>query len=201
MFTPKYTITEQLLANITRINSLIFDFNTKRFPHVVLMELQKTAEAVSSYASTSIEGNPLPLTEVKRILKTKPEYIRDSEKEVLNYNKALQELNERIDKDNLSLSVDGIIHIHQQVMIGLLPDFKLGRLRNEPVFVNDPKTGQAVYLPPDVKDVSPLMEDLVTICLWNMPARIKGLMVCLFCLINVTRSSMSGLTSLTSGGK
>ena len=90
MFKPKYTITNNLLANIKRINYLVHELNNRRFPNVILLELERTAREVSSYASTSIEGNPLPLTEVKKILKLKPTHIRDSEKEVLNYNQALQ---------------------------------------------------------------------------------------------------------------
>ncbi|MGD0523180.1 MAG: hypothetical protein ABSA43_01335, partial [Candidatus Microgenomates bacterium] len=77
MFTPKYSITDQLLANITRINSLVRDLNDRRFPKIVLAEFEKTAREVSSYSSTSIEGNPLPLTEVKKILKSKPANIRN----------------------------------------------------------------------------------------------------------------------------
>src|SRR3989344_3261498 len=96
MFAPKYTITDRLLANIKRINTLVNKLNDKRFPNVVLLELEKNAREVSTYASTSIEGNPLPLTEVKKILKLKPVHIRDSEKEVLNYNQALQDLNSKL---------------------------------------------------------------------------------------------------------
>lgn len=162
MFTPKYTITEHLLANITRINKLVFELNARRFPNIVSLEFQRNAEAVSAYASTSIEGNPLPLTEVKKILKSKPEYIKDSEKEVLNYNRALQELNERINKDNLSLKLDIILHIHKQVIEGLLPELRVGKLRSEPVFVNNPKTGQPIYLPPDAQDIAPLINDLIS---------------------------------------
>ncbi|MBI2075001.1 MAG: hypothetical protein HYT83_04165 [Candidatus Levybacteria bacterium] len=80
MFTPRYTITDRLLANIKRVNALVNELNNRRFPHVVLVELEKVARAVSTYASTSIEGNPLPLTEVKKILKSKPAHIGDSEK-------------------------------------------------------------------------------------------------------------------------
>src|SRR3989339_1085734 len=94
MFTPKYTITNQLLANITRINNLVRDLNDRRFPKIILVELEKTAREVSAYASTSIEGNPLPLTEVKKILRSTPTNIRDSEKEVLNYNHALEKLSQ-----------------------------------------------------------------------------------------------------------
>ena len=54
MFEPKYTITDNLLANIKRINSLVNELNDKRFPNVVLLELERVAREVSSYASTSI---------------------------------------------------------------------------------------------------------------------------------------------------
>jgi len=162
MFQPQYTITDRLLANIKRINASVNELNDKRFPNIVLLELERSAREVSTYASTSIEGNPLPLTEVKKILKLKPSHMRDSEKEVLNYNKALQDLNKQLEKETVTLSLPLILKIQKHVTNGLLPTFETGRLREKPVVVNDPRTGQAVYLPPDVKDVQPLMEDLVT---------------------------------------
>ena len=161
MFRPKYRITDKLLANIKRINSLVNELNNKRFPNVVLLELERSAREVSSYASTSIEGNPLPLTEVKKILKTKPSHIRDSEKEVLNYNHALQDLNKLLAAGSVKLSLNLILKIQEQVVQGLLPKFETGNFREKPVVINDPRTGQPVYLPPDAKDVKPLMEDLV----------------------------------------
>src|SRR3990167_415567 len=105
MFNPKYTITDNLLANIKRISSLVSELNDDRFPNVVLLELERTAREVSTYASTSIEGNPLPLTEVKKILKNKPTHIRNSEKEVLNYNQALQDLNKKLEEDKVRISL------------------------------------------------------------------------------------------------
>ncbi|MBI3282609.1 Fic family protein [Candidatus Curtissbacteria bacterium] len=161
MFRPKYTITDQLLANIKRTNSLVNELNNRRFPSVVLLELERNAREVSSFASTSIEGNPLPLTEVKKILKVKPDHIRNSEREVLNYNQALQELNKKLEENKMTLSVQFILKIQGQVVQGLLPKFETGQLREKPVAVNDPRTGQSVYLPPEVKDVKPLMEDLI----------------------------------------
>src|SRR5258708_16242310 len=115
MFQPQYTITDRLLANIKRISSLVNELNNKRFPNIILIELERTAREVSTYASTSIEGNPLPLTEVKKILKSKPANIRDSEKEVLNYNYALQALNTKIQEDNVKLSLSLILTIQKQV--------------------------------------------------------------------------------------
>jgi Fic family protein len=163
MFRPRYVITNQLLANITRINSLVNALNDKRFPDVVLVELERTAREVSAYASTSIEGNPLPLTEVKKILKSRPEHIRDSEREVINYNQALLGLNEKL-KDNegkVKLSLALILWIQKEVTNGLLPESESGQLRKRQVVVNDPKTGQVVYLPPDEKEVKLLMDNLI----------------------------------------
>lgn len=161
MFRPKYTITDRLLANIKSINSLVNELNNKRFPNIVLLELERSAREVSTYASTSIEGNPLPLTEVKKILKSAPFHLRDSEKEVLNYNQALQDLNQQLKKGNVKLSLLLILKIQKQVTEGLLPSFESGKLREKPVVVNDPRTRQTVYLPPDAQDVKPLIEDLV----------------------------------------
>jgi Fic family protein len=161
MFSPKYSITNKLLANIKRIGSLTTELNNRHFPNVVLAELERTAREVSSHASTSIEGNPLPLTEVKKILKSAPEYIRDSEKEVINYNRALQSLGERLKKDHYPLSLELILEIHKEVVSGLLPDFEAGKLRQKPVVVNNPSTRQVVYIPPDAKDVAFLVNDLI----------------------------------------
>lgn len=162
MFTPKYTITNRLLANIKRINSLVNELNNRRFRHVILAELERTARAVSAFASTSIEGNPLPLTEVKKILKSTPLHIRESEKEVLNYNQALQDLNATLEKEQVNLSLELILKIQKKVTFGLLPSFESGKLREKPIAVNNPRTGEAVYLPPDANDVKPLFENLIT---------------------------------------
>lgn len=161
MFTPKYTISNQLLENIKRINLLVQELNNRRFDKVVLLEFERVAREVSTYASTSIEGNPLPLTEVKRVLRSKPENIRNSEQEVLNYNHALKNLNKEVIAHNEPLSLKLILHIHEQVVARLLPDFETGKLRHKPVVINDPRTGKVVYLPPDVEKVEQLLQDLI----------------------------------------
>ncbi|MEK7155143.1 MAG: Fic family protein [Patescibacteria group bacterium] len=167
MFSPKYSITEKLLANIKRINSLVIGLNYKRFPYPVLVNLERSARDLSTFASTSIEGNPLPLTEVKRILKSAPSHARDSEKEVLNYNQALVELDKKLQKKDAILSLALILHIHRQVTKDLLPPLESGNLRQRPVVVNNPQTSQIVYLPPDYKDVQPLIESLIEFILNN----------------------------------
>lgn len=161
MFQPRYTITNRLLKHIKRINTLVGELNNRRFSSIVVAAFEKTAQSLSTYASTSIEGNPLPLTEVKKILKTTPSHIRDSEREILNYNQALRELSERLNKQVISLSLSLILHIHEQVTSELLPLFESGKLRQKPVVVNDPRLGKTVFLPPNAEDVKQLVVDLV----------------------------------------
>jgi len=161
-FAPYYIISNRLLANIKRIAEITAELNSRSFSGIVLAELEKRARELSAFSSTSIEGNPLPLADVKRILKTRPEHIRDSEKEVLNYNKALVELNDSIKKEKCNFDIALLLKIQKTVTSGLLPDYRCGALRREPVFVNNPKTQTAAYLPPNHGDVPGLMDDLLT---------------------------------------
>ncbi len=161
MFKPKYHISNRLLANIKRISALAAELNSRSYPKVVLMEMERAAREISAYSSTSIEGNPLPLTEVKKILKNRPQNLRDSEKEVLNYNRALGDLNHSLNKGQIDLKLPLIFEIQKKIMSGLIDKYRCGRIRNEPVFVNNPRTGKTVYWPPDQQDVKPLMSDLI----------------------------------------
>ncbi|MDR1453824.1 MAG: hypothetical protein LBJ25_07625, partial [Candidatus Margulisbacteria bacterium] len=92
-FKPRYRITPQLLKNIKQVSVLNAKLNDRNFPQVVFARLEKAAREISTYASTSIEGNPLPLTDVRRLLKNLPQNLRDSEREIVNYNKALLQAN------------------------------------------------------------------------------------------------------------
>ncbi len=161
MFKPKYTISGQLLSNIKRITKIITDLNNRNFSKIVLVEFEKKAREISAFSSTSIEGNPLPLTEVKRIMKNQPEHIRDSEREVLNYNQTLTELNNLAKGKSLIFDLPFILKVQKNVTRGLIEKYRCGHLRQEAVFVNNPLTHQAIYLPPKQEDVSGLIDDLL----------------------------------------
>lgn len=158
MFKPKYTITAKLLANVKRIAETVTSLNERRFPKVVLLEMEREARDVSAYASTSIEGNPLPLTDVKRILKNAPANVRDTEREVLNYNRAIREL-AKAGRTELDEAL--ILKVHCLVTDGLVPKSSCGKWRQEPVFVNDPRRGETVYWPPEQSEVKALVSELL----------------------------------------
>lgn len=156
-----HQITPHLLEILKKIAVEVADLNRHRFSDVVLHELELEADAQSSFSSTGIEGNPLPLTEVKRILKTRPHKMRDTEREVLNYNDGLLWLKTQLASKKFEFSEKLILEIHKRVTTGLMPKSKIGRYRTEPVFVNDPKLRKTVYWPPDHDDVPGLMKKLV----------------------------------------
>ncbi|MEK7550618.1 MAG: Fic family protein [Patescibacteria group bacterium] len=161
MFNPKFAITNKLLSNIKEIGSIITELNNRKFSNLVLVEMERLAREISSHASTSIEGNPLPLTDVKRLIKTDPKNIRDSEKEVLNYNNVLKQINKNLKNNNIHFSLDLILKIQKGVVDDLLPDYDTGVLRKRPVFVNNPSLRKVVYLPPDHSNVPLLIDELI----------------------------------------
>lgn len=157
-FQPRYQITPPLLEGIKQITLLVHELNKRAWPEVVLAQFQAEADAVSTYASTSIEGNPLALTEVKRLLKNQPAQVRQSEREVLNYNRALLTIREAGARP---LTTPFLLQIHHLVMDGLLPTHQCGQFRREPVIVHDPRTREIIYLPLDQADVPELVAALL----------------------------------------
>jgi len=162
MFNPQYTITDKLATNMRKVGEIIGFLNSQALSDTVLMTMTSEARALSSFSSTQIEGNPIPLTDVKKIIKSQPSIIKDTEREVLNYNKAILVLDKKIKNGGIGKLSNQLICDTQKIVIdGLLSNSYQGKYRKEPVFVNDPLKGETVYLPPDAKDVNPLMTDLV----------------------------------------
>ncbi len=161
MFNPKYNISSKLLENIKRISVEVARLNEQRFSQAVLAKFERKAREISAHASTSIEGNPLPLTEVKKIIKSRPENLRDSEREVINYNEALEYLNALFLSGSARLDLNFILKIQAMVTDKLVAGFYSGKLRQAAVFVNDPIARQPIYWPPDHQDVPALMDDLL----------------------------------------
>ncbi|MGI9228887.1 MAG: Fic family protein [Gammaproteobacteria bacterium] len=128
-----------------------------------LAALKLEARELSTYASTSIEGNPLPLTDVKRLLKKRSKHVRATEKEVLNYNQALQSLYKSIPAGKFSLSLQTVESIQGQVVAGLMEnEADSGHIRRDPVVIRNPrKLDEIVFIPPSAKDVKGLMRDLL----------------------------------------
>lgn len=163
MLNPKYTITNKILQNVREIGELIGELNTQIVSGVIKATLENSARELSTFASVSIEGNPLPLTEVRRVLKNRPENIRDSQREVLNYNEALEWIFDLIQKGAFKLNKNTICKTQSLVVRDLLENpSEVGDYRKVPVVVHDPRVRDGIaYLAPDHKEVEDLMIDLL----------------------------------------
>lgn len=101
-FSTKYTITDELLANIKEITKVSCELNNKKFSHITYSEiLSKTKNLGSKAFSLSSE-------------------------EEKNYIKAL----EKFSKKNIDFNLNTILAIHSLVMNGLVPKNQEGKFRN-----------------------------------------------------------------------
>ena len=79
---------------------------------------------------------------------------------MLNYNKALVELDDLMKAEKIFLDIDWLEKIQKMVTKGLIAKHQCGHIRQEPVFVNDPKAGKTIYWPPDHQEVAPMLKEL-----------------------------------------
>lgn len=160
---PKYLISNKLLLTIREIGESIGEIKAQQLSDATLAKLELNARELSTYASTSIEGNPLPLTDVRRLLKSSKEAVRDTEREVLNYNTALLMLHDSIRQSQFELNIETLEKIQSQVTVGLMDNpSHYGALRQDPVIIRNPrKVDEVVFIPPDAKDVRPLLSSLL----------------------------------------
>lgn len=161
---PKYTITDKLVFTIREIGEAIGEIKSFSLTDKALAKLELEARELSTYASTSIEGNPLPLTDVKQLLKTKKEHVRDTEREVLNYNKALQSLYTDVSGNKFNLNLKTVEAIQGTVVFGLMDnETDCGNIRQAPVIIRNPrKIDEVVFIPPDASDVAGLTKALLS---------------------------------------
>ena len=76
------------------------------------------------------------------MIKLNPKNLRDTEKEVLNYNNILKKINGEIQKNKINFSLDLILKIHSGVTKDLLLENEVGAIRKRPVFINNPFYGK-----------------------------------------------------------
>lgn len=164
MFEPNFKITPKIARSLMEIEAAKQAISDLPMTAQLQARLRETARLLSSHYSTQIEGNRLTLDEATRVIKKKehfPGRQRD-EQEVLGYYRALDEL-EKIAKARRKQKVSEptIKTIHALVMGGGRAKVKPTRYRDGQNVIRDSLSGKIVYLPPEAKDVSMLMHDLV----------------------------------------
>jgi Fic family protein len=155
-FDPKYTITQNILKNLTKIEAIRETFEQNPVTPSLMVSLRSSAKMASVHYSTKIEGNRLTLKQVEdTILRKKvvPHKERDSS-EVKAYYKAMDYVEKCLEK-NLNFSENFIKRIH-----GIVEGFAAS-YRDAQNAIYDNSSGNIVYVPPEAKDVPHLMAELV----------------------------------------
>ncbi|MDR2402282.1 MAG: Fic family protein [Cytophagales bacterium] len=155
-FDPKYTITQNILKNLMKIEAISEAFERNPVTPSLMASLRSSAKIASVHYSTKIEGNRLTLKQVEEtILKKKvvPHKERDSS-EVKAYYKAMDYV-EKCLENNLVFSETFIKKIHD-IVEGFSASY-----RDSQNAIYDNSSGNIIYMPPETKDVPCLMTELV----------------------------------------
>lgn len=167
LFNPKYTITDKILNNISRITAgrEIIE-HSKLIPKWEL-KLRKEARFHSAHSSTSIEGNRLTLEQVKALSENREVVATAKDKqEVINYLKDLVTIPKYASKKKITAEL--FLNIHNTITKETLRDPKdCGAFRSRQVFVgrkvfNGTQFKEVVeYMPPDTQDVPGLVKNFL----------------------------------------
>jgi Fic family protein len=162
-FEPKFSITPKVATSLMRIEAARQAVHHLPVTASVLATLRESARLYSTHYSTMIEGNRLTQEQVSKVIeqhKHFPGRERD-EKEVLGYYVALEKA------DQVAASAARVSEIHIQTLHGLV--MAEGRKRAKPTpyrdgqnVIRDSRSRKIVYMPPEAKDVPPLMKALVS---------------------------------------
>jgi Fic family protein len=164
-FNPKYTITDKILNNISRIMAGREVIERARLIPKWELKLQKEARLHNAHASTSIEGNALTLDQVKDLAERKDVVATEKDKkEVANYLQAMDVIPQYAEKKTLDTRL--FLEIHKTITAGTLKNEKdCGSFRDRQVFVGRrvfDGTGfkeEVEYMPPPTGAVPQLVKE------------------------------------------
>lgn len=160
-YVPHYIITNDILSNISEIESISSEVKGYRILPKREVELRYRATVEASFSSTSIEGNPLSYKQVEKVLSSKSQLDRSqyAEIEVKNYKKALNFIDKR-KLSKKSITKTDVLKIHKLVTTDLLEEQKVGVWRENEVYIENQK-GDLIYSGPDPKIVEAEIDKLL----------------------------------------
>ncbi len=161
-FEPVFTITPEIAQQLIEIESYKQTIETLPITVKTLAHLRETARLKTIHYSTQIEGNRLSQEEVKKVLikqKNFPGRERD-EQEVRGYYAALEFLSQCV-ANNKPITEKIIQTLHALVMAHGRTRVQPSPYRTGQNVIRESRTNTIVYLPPEPRDVAPLMHALV----------------------------------------
>ena len=177
MFKPNFKYSNKIVKNLTTIAEARVVIQSSVLIPKWEISLRREALLKSAHSSTAIEGNQLSLEEVS-LLQQGREIMasRKDRQEVLNYLDALNKLNDFAAKNPFNI-ID-FLKIHKIVTKDTLDNpLDEGKLRDRRVYVGNIYTGEVIFEPPPVNQVSILVKDFLD---WFNSAEIEEIDTVLF---------------------
>ncbi|HEY4359706.1 MAG TPA: Fic family protein [Bryobacteraceae bacterium] len=162
-FEPRFSITPRVATSLMRIEAARQAVQDLPITPGVLASLRETARLFSTHYSTMIEGNLLTQDQVSKVIEARqhfPGRERD-EKEVLGYYVALEKA-EEIAAARAPVSEAHIQTLHALVMAEGRKRAKPTPYRDGQNVIRDSRSRNIVYMPPEAKDVPPLMKAMTS---------------------------------------
>jgi Fic family protein len=162
MFTPSFTITNQILNNISRVEAA--EEVIRHAPLLPLWEKQFKEDAIvrAAYHGTHIEGNQLQIGEAKDVLMGKEVVARPRDiQEVINYRKVIELIDEEVRKKIDKVTEQLVLKLHRILTEKTLPPEQSGVYRLKQVIIRNSATGEITFKPPTPLEVPFLMKEFV----------------------------------------
>ena len=159
-YQPVFKVSDQVRRHLQDIERLRSTITSGHVLPSVEASVRHRASVESVHSSTSIEGNPLDINQVRAVISsdrilTKQEY---AEIEVYNYKQALDYINRR--RSGGDITLDDILRLHQIITDRLLDSTRSGKIRRRPVYIED-EQHQIIYTAVDAPRVKNELIDLL----------------------------------------
>ncbi len=160
----EFVYTDGLVAALLEIERYKTALDYLPLPTRERQRLLYEAKLKKTHFSTSIEGNVLSYNQVEKVVSQKADVSRlNAEQEVMNYWDALTYLEEEAQKKT-PVTLSFMLSLHDIIV-------KKGNIKKTPFrsptpagmlfAVYDSSTRNPEYIPPEAKDVEPLLEELI----------------------------------------
>lgn len=159
-YQPVFEVSDQVRRHLQDIERLRSTITSGHILPSVEASVRHRASVESVHSSTSIEGNPLDINQVRAVISsdkvlTKQEY---AEIEVYNYKQALDYIDRRRSGEDITL--DDILKLHQIITDRLLDSTRSGKIRRRPVYIEE-EQHQIIYTAVDAPRVKNELIDLL----------------------------------------
>lgn len=162
MFNPTFTITNQILTNISKVEAA--EEVIRNAPLLPLWEKQFKEDAIvrAAYHGTHIEGNMLQKEEAKEVLMGKTIAARPRDiQEIINYRKVVELIDDEAMRKIDKITEQLILKIHRIATEKTVSQEQSGTYRLKQVIIRNSATGEITFKPPTPLEVPFLMKEFV----------------------------------------